>query len=256
MGEFNNKTVIITGAAGGFGSAAAVAFAREGANLVLSDFDLERLKESTKGLDADFQLHSGDIAVEDTSKEIVGLAVSKYGSLDVAVNNAGIAQPFMKMPKMASEAAERMIAINLMGVFYAMKYQLPVMEKAFRDTGALSNVINLASVAGLVGASGGAMYAASKHGVIGLTKSTAMEYAKNGVRINALCPSFARTAMVQQGLMSGGRQISEEELVRGIPMGRIAEVDEVINAMIFLAGSRNSFMTGQALSVDGGLTAY
>ena len=145
-----------------------------------------------------------------------------------------------------------------MGVFYALKYQLPVMERQFRETGTGGAIVNVASVAGVTGASGLSVYAAAKHGVVGLTRSVAQEYARLGVRINAVCPSFARTPMATELLdvEVRGKVVTEQQLVRGIPMARLAEVEEVVEAFVFASSPKNSFMTGQTLHVDGGLTAY
>ena len=145
-----------------------------------------------------------------------------------------------------------------MGVFYALKHQLPAMENQFRTTGQGGAIVNVASVAGVTGASGLSIYAAAKHGVVGLTRSVAQEYARLGVRINAVCPSFARTPMAtsQLGQNVRGKVLTEEQMVRGIPMARLAEVEEVVEVFVFASSPHNSFMTGQTLHVDGGLTGY
>ena len=265
MGElFKGATVLITGAAGGFGNAAARRFAGEGANLVVSDYDAGALETVSKTLSDEFPdsgivQQAGDIAQEKLSADLVELAVSNFGRLDVAINNAGIAQDaFERLPKIDSDEARRIIDIDLMGMFYALKYQLPVMQSQFRESGTGGAIVNVASVAGITGASGLSVYAAAKHGVVGLTRSVAQEYARLGVRINAVCPSFARTPMATDLLdvEVRGKVVTEEQLVRGIPMGRLAEIDEVIEAFVFAASPQNSFMTGQTLHVDGGLSAY
>ena len=187
------------------------------------------------------------------------LALDRFGRLDVALNNAGIAQEaFEKLSKVKSDEARRIFDVDLLGVFFAMKHQLPVMEKQARESDIKGAIVNTASVAGVTGASGLSVYAAAKHGVVGLTRSAAQEYARFGIRINAVCPSFARTPMATDLLdvEFRGKVVTEAELVRGIPMGRLAEVHEVIEAMIFASSPKNSFMTGQTLHVDGGLTAY
>ena len=262
-GLFDGATVLITGAAGGFGSAAARRYAHEGANLVLSDYNAEALQsicgEIAEEQGTDITMLAGDIADESLSEKLVALAVDRFGRLDVAINNAGIAQQsFERLPKTDSAEARRIVDIDLMGVFYALKHQLPVMHGQFRDTGAGGAIVNVASVAGVTGAMGLAVYAAAKHGVVGFTRSVAQEYAKLGVRINAVCPSFARTPMATSMLdvEVDGKTVTEQQMVRGIPMARLAEVEEVIEAFVFASSPKNTFMTGQTLHVDGGLTAY
>lgn len=262
-GLFDGATVLITGAAGGFGGAAARRYAQEGARLVPSDHNAEALQavcgEIAEEQGSDIASLAGDIADESLSEKLAALAVDRFGRLDVAVNNAGIAQEaFERLPKTDSAEARRIVDVDLMGMFYALKHQLPVMEKQFRESGTGGAIVNVASVAGVTGAQGLSVYAAAKHGVVGFTRSVAQEYARLGVRINAVCPSFARTPMATDMLdvEVRGKVISEQQLVRGIPMARLAEVGEVIEAFLFASSPKNSFMTGQTLHVDGGLTAY
>lgn len=257
MRRFEGLTVLITGAAGGFGGRAAERFAAEGARLVLSDLDAKRLDERAATLDAETATLAGDVSDEAHSQALVALAVQRFATLDVALNNAGIVHDMVRLPQLASDIARKVIEIDLLGVFFAMKHQLPVMERQFRRDGRRGAMVNLASVAGLAGAPRLSVYAAAKHGVVGLTRSAAAEYATKGIRINAVCPSFARTAMVEQAMPEdeAGRAQAEAELVRGVPMRRVAEVDEIMEVILFAADPRNSFMTGQALAADGGITA-
>lgn len=254
MTRFAGMTVLITGAAGGFGLAAAERFAAEGAHLVLSDIDAARLEEASAGLKTQTALLDGDIADETLSQRLVELAFSRFGRLDIAVNNAGIVHDFMKLPQTPSDVARRVFDIDLLGMFFALKHQIPALEAQHRDTGLKSAIVNIASVAGIAGAPKLAVYAAAKHGVVGLTRSAAAECATRGVRINAVCPSFARTAMVTD-ILGTGNTTGETELTRGVPMRRLAEVDEIIEVVLFAADPENSFMTGQTLAVDGGITA-
>ncbi|MCD2178070.1 SDR family NAD(P)-dependent oxidoreductase [Rhizobium sp. C1] len=262
MGLFEGLTVVLTGATGGFGEAAAERFYREGANLVLSDLTEESVDRVASRFDAGRVVTlAGSVADESLSQDLVQLAFDSFGSLDVAVNNAGIAHPLAKLPQIDSEVARRVIDIDLLGVFYAMKHQLPVMEKQYRERGRMSAIVNVASVAGVAGAPTASVYAAAKHGVVGLTKSAALEYVRRGVRVNALCPSFARTPMVTRMLdeqVASGQvslQEAEAHLTRGIPARRLGEVAEVVEALIFAASPANSFYTGQTIQVDGGMTA-
>lgn len=240
--SFAGKTVLITGASRGFGAATAKAFADLGANLVLGDISANGLGD---GL-ADAANLVGDVSDPAYHKALVALAIDTFGSLDIAVNNAGIVQEMEKIPETDEATARRVIDVNLLGVFWAMQAQLPVMENI---GGA---IVNLASVAGLSGAPRLAIYGASKHGVVGLTKAAALEYARKGIRVNAVCPSFAATAMA-------GDAVNDPEveafMTRGVPMRRLATVDEVVQAIVWAAHPENSFTTGQMIAVDGGLSA-
>lgn len=255
MKRFAGRSVLITGAAGGFGRRAAERFADEGARLVLSDLSADRLEQLAAGLrrgGAEVAVEPGDVSQESTAQRLVEAALSAYGRLDVAVNNAGMMHPFRKLPEVDSGLAEKVLAVNLTGVFYALKHQLPVME---RQGGGV--ILNMASVAGLVGAPLLSVYAAAKHGVVGLTKTAAAEYARRNIRVNALCPSFADTAMVHDELaqMRGGPDEALARVLGAIPMRRLASVDEVVGAMLTLCGPESAFVTGVALPVDGGLSA-
>jgi NAD(P)-dependent dehydrogenase (short-subunit alcohol dehydrogenase family) len=254
--RFEGMTVLVTGATGGFGRRAAKRFAEEGASLVLSDRDPATLDDLARSLDAKTATLSGDIADEKLSSGLVALALDTFGRLDIALNNAGIAHDFARLPDIPTEEARHVINVDLMGVFHAMKAQLTVMERQFRETGKGGAIVNMASVAALAGAPRLSVYAAAKHGVVGLTRSAAVEFAGKGVRINCICPSYARTPMADALLASPwGREKTEADLTRGVPMRRLAEVDEVVEAILFAADPRNSFMTGQAIAIDGGITA-
>jgi len=256
MKRFDGLAVLVTGACGGFGSRAAERFAAEGARLVLSDINAEALDALAGSLNAETATLAGDIAEESLSENLVKLAVDKFGRLDIAVNNAGIAQNFVKFPLIPSDEARRIIEVDLLGVFYAMKHQLPVMERQNREGSRGGAIVNIASVAGIAGAPRLAVYSAAKHGVVGLTRSAAAEYATKGIRVNAVCPSFARTAMVTDTLkLAPDNAAAEADLTRGVPMKRLAEVEEVVEVILFAADPKNSFMTGQTLAADGGITA-
>ncbi len=257
MARFDGMTAIVTGATGGFGRRTAERLAAEGARLVLSDVREEPLREFAASLSAETAVMAGDISDESLSESLVKLALGTFGSLDVAINNAGIAQNFVKLPLVPSDEARRIIDIDLMGVFYALKHQIPAMEKQHRASGRGGAIVNIASVAGVAGAPRLSVYSAAKHGVVGLTRSAAAEYATKGIRVNAVCPSFARTAMALDFLKMSPKSLEESaaDLTRGVPMKRLAEVDEVVEVVLFAADPKNSFMTGQTFGVDGGITA-
>ncbi|MGB6119715.1 MAG: SDR family oxidoreductase [Mesorhizobium sp.] len=257
MKRFDGLTAIITGATGGFGRRTAERMAQAGARLVLSDVREEPLAEFAKTLDTDTAILAGDISDEGLSEGLVKLAAERFGGLDIAINNAGIAQSFVKLAQVPSDEARRIIEVDLLGMFFALKHQIPLMEKQFRASGRKAAIVNIASVAGRAGAPRLSVYSAAKHGVIGLTLSAAAEYATRGIRVNAVCPSFARTAMALDFLKMSplGIDKAAEDLTRGVPMKRLAEVDEVVEVVLFAADPANSFMTGQTLGVDGGITA-
>lgn len=257
MGRFQGLTVLVTGATGGFGRRAAERFADEGARLVLSDLNGDPLEELAASLGVETATLAGDVSDESLSESLVKLAVERFGRLDIAVNNAGIAQSYVRLPQVPSDEARRIIEVDLLGVFYAMKHQLPLMERQNRTSNSGGTIVNIASVAGVTGAARLSVYSAAKHGVVGLTRAAAAEYASKGIRINAICPSYARTNMVGDFVkLAGGREPEAmAELTRGVPMKRVAEVDEVVEVILFAADPKNSFMTGSVLSVDGGISA-
>jgi NAD(P)-dependent dehydrogenase (short-subunit alcohol dehydrogenase family) len=257
MGDrrYEGASVLISGAARGFGRLAAERFASEGARLVLTDIlekDLAGTVASVETLGAEAVAVPGDIADESMAKTLVDTSASRFGRLDIAINNAGIVHSLRKLPDIDAETADRIFRIDLMAVFYAMKHQLPQME---RQGGGV--ILNVSSVAGITGAPLLSVYAAAKHGVIGLTKSAALEYAGRGVRINAICPSFAATPMLTEGLaqMRGTPEEAVARMAGAIPMRRLAAPEEVVQAMLWICSPENSFMTGHALAIDGGLTA-
>ncbi len=254
MGRFQGLTVLITGAAGGFGLKLAQRFAAEGAKLVLSDLDAKRLDETAAAFESPVATLAGNVADERLSQDLVALAFERFGRLDVAVNNAGIVHDFMKLPQTPSDVARRVFEVDLLGMFFALKHQIPALERQFREKAQPGAIVNMASVAGIAGAPKLGVYAAAKHGVVGLTRSAAAECATKGVRINAVCPSFARTAMVT-GMLGDDNPAGEAELTRGVPMRRLAETDEIAEVVLFAADPKNSFMTGQTLAADGGITA-
>lgn len=257
--RYAGKSVLITGAAGGFGRAAALRFANEGASLSLSDVDEVGLAETAQLIpagSAKLATFHCDVANEASVQAMVSGTIAELGRLDVAINNAGIAHPFMKIADTDLATFDRMIAVNLRGVFLCLRAEINAMQKVGQKAGG-GVILNVASVAGLLGAPLLGAYTAAKHGVIGLTKTAAAEVARDDIRVNALCPSFAATAMVTD-LAADMRGTTDEavgRLVRGIPMQRLATAEEVVHAMAWLCSDENSFMTGHAVRLDGGGTA-
>ena len=251
--DYKDQVVLITGAAGGFGRLAAAEFARAGAKLVLCDLDAQKLEEVKASLSAAaVVMEAGDVSQEETHQRLVSRAIDTYGRLDISINNAGVAHAFTKIIDTDNSTMQQMLAVNVMGVFLAMKHQLPAMER--QNSGA---ILNVSSVAGVVGAPLLAAYSAAKHAVIGLTKSAAGEYARKAIRINAICPAFAETHMLTDMLdqMRGGADAATQRIVSNMPMRRFARPEEIVQAMLWICSRENSFMTGHALVLDGGLSA-
>mgnify|MGYP006427830851 FL=1 len=256
--RFKDKVVIVTGACGGIGSKAVEGFLEEGALVLASDLKKEQLEELKMNFNTSrLSTLAGDVRKSSTHLSLVETAVTTFGGLDIALNNAGISHEVVKLPLIEEEVARSVFDIDLMAVFLAMRAQLPIMAEQFSKTGRSGAIVNVSSAAGLVAAPLMSVYSAAKHGVIGLTKSAAAEYAKRGVRINSICPAFTKTAMVE-GFFENTEQDREkaiERLTQGIPMSRMAEISEIIVGILFAADPNNSFMTGNSIAIDGGLTA-
>lgn len=242
------KVAIVTGGASGIGRATAVLFAREGAKVVIADYNpkggqetLGMIKE--EGGEAIFI--ETDVSKPEDVEGMVEETIKVYGRLDILFNNAGIAET-AKVTEASLDHWERVLAINLRGVFLGCKYAIPRMI----ENGG-GSIINTASIAAEVGFNETAAYVASKHGVVGLTKTIALDYAADGIRANTVCPGVIRTPMVMDGLDEAARGY----VVSLHPLGRMGEPEEVAEAVLFLASERSSFITGTCLFVDGGYTA-
>lgn len=251
MEELRDKAVLITGGGGGIGRATALAFARAGARLMLGDLDLEAAEETARQVAAiGGEAHATrcDVSRPEEAEALVREAAARLGRLDCAVNNAGIEASQESTARLPVETWERTIAINLSGVFYCMRAELAAM----RASGGA--IVNIASVLGLVGFAGAAAYVAAKHGVIGLTKVAAIEFAARGIRVNAVCPGFVETPMLERvGVTSDpDRRVQIEGLH---PINRLGRPEEIAGAVLYLCSDAASFVTGHALVVDGGYTA-
>ena len=252
MGSLENKVALVTGAASGIGRESALALAREGAAVCVSDIDIaggEATAQSIIDEGGSAIFARCDVTEGDDVRAMVAATLEAFGRLDAAVNNAGIAGSFdHRLHEARDELFERVIAVNLRGVWLCMKAEL---EAMLADGGGA--IVNIASVAGLIGAPKAAAYTASKHGVIGITRATAVEYAKRGIRINAVCPAYTDTAMVQDAVALN--PLMGQIMARAIPMGRLGQPGEVADAVVWLCSAASSFVTGHALVLDGGLSA-
>jgi len=248
--QFEGKVAVVTGGSSGIGRAAAIAFAAEGARVAIGARRAAESEETIRQIQAqggEAIFVPTDVTRADQVKNLMDTAVSRWQRLDYAFNNAGIGgTSFVPIPEYAEQVWDDVIDINLKGVFLSMKYEIPHMLKS--GGGA---IVNMSSVAGLIGGPIGIAYYASKHGVIGATKAGAMEYAKQGIRVNAVCPAVIRTPM-SEGLFDSE---NEARALALHPMGRFGTTEEVADAVVFLCSSRASYITGHALPVDAGLLA-
>lgn len=247
MKALENKVAIITGAGSGIGRAAALLYAREGAKVVVSDINEQKAMEVVEEI-----VHKGgeafpvkaDTSVPEEQKALVEKTLERYGALDIAVNNAGIGGPLSPTGEYPVEGWERVIGVNLSGVFYGMRYQIPAMlEKG-------GSIVNVASILGQVGTRFSPAYVASKHGVLGLSKSAALEYADKNIRINSVGPGYIKTP-----LLNVLDETTMQALVGLHPIGRLGESEEVAELMLWLASPKSSFVTGAYYPIDGGYLA-
>lgn len=247
MKLLENKVAIITGAASGIGKAAAVLYAREGASVVISDIDekagnavVGEIKNS--GGEAIFV--NADSSNPEANKNLVDQALKKYGKLDIAVNNAGIGGPLGATGEYPIDGWQKVININLSGVFYGMRYQIPAMEHG-------GSIVNVASILGMAGTRMSPAYVAAKHGVVGLTKTAALEYADKNIRINSIGPGYINTPLISNSL----DEAAIKSLVALHPIGRLGESEEVAELILWLGSDKSSFVTGSYYPIDGGYLA-
>jgi NAD(P)-dependent dehydrogenase (short-subunit alcohol dehydrogenase family) len=249
--DFAGQVALVTGASSGMGLATARAFAEAGASVVLADINENALRAATDGLTTAGHTALGvtcDVSDEEEVAVLVAHTVASFGRLDMAFNNAGIMIPPSGAAEEPADNFDRVNAINLRGVWACMKHELRQMRA--EGTGA---IVNCSSLGGLVGLPGRASYHASKHGVLGLTKSAALEYAPRGIRINAVCPGTIDTPMVAR--MSDQGELDMSEAIKNEPIGRLGYAAEIAAAVLWLCSPASSFVIGVALPVDGGYTA-
>lgn len=247
---FKGKTALVTGGSYGIGQATAVAFASRGADVVIADIVEDPEQETAKAVAAaggKSVFIQCDVADAASVKAMVEKTIATFGRLDFAFNNAGVEGAQGNTRDCTEQNWDRTIGVNLKGVWLCMKEELPHLLK---QGGA---IVNCASVAGLMGFPGLPAYVASKHGVVGLTKTAALEYAKEGVRINAVCPGVIKTAMVDR--VTGKDKAVEKQYEDMEPIGRMGKPEEVAAAVVWLCSEESSFVTGHAMPVDGGWLA-
>jgi NAD(P)-dependent dehydrogenase (short-subunit alcohol dehydrogenase family) len=249
MKMLDNKVAIITGAGSGLGKAMALLYAREGAKVVISDIDEKGGNETVSEVEANGGkaiFVKADSTSPEDNKNLVDQAVAKFGGLHIAVNNAGIGGPISIVGEYPIDGWDKVIAINLSGVFYGLRYQIPAILKSGGGS-----IVNVASILGKVGTKGSSAYVAAKHGVIGLTEAAALEYADQKIRINSIGPGYVLTPLVKNNL--------DKEALDGLvslhPIGRLGEPEEVAELALWLNSDKASFVTGSYYNVDGGYLA-
>src|SRR5436189_1359438 len=249
--DFTGKVAFVTGAANGIGRAAALAFAHEGASVVVADVSEQGNQETARMIE-----EAGgralaircDVSRAEDVKAALDKAVEVFGRLDFAFNNAGVEQPITAAAEVTEEEWNRIIRVNLRGVFLCLKYEIPLMLK--QGGGA---IVNTSSGAGIKGFKGQAAYAASKHGVVGLTKSAALDYAPQSIRVNAVCPGIIATPMMNR--FTGGTAEGEQRVIAQEPIGRMGKPEEIAATVVWLCSDAAAFVVGHAMVVDGGQTA-
>ncbi|WP_226704222.1 SDR family NAD(P)-dependent oxidoreductase [Microbulbifer elongatus] len=256
MLDFTGKVALITGAASGFGALIAEELGRRGARLVLGDINEEGLESVVEKLTAEgveVQAVACDVSSETDCAAMVALARENFGSLDIAINNAGIAPPMQYFEEVDEETFDLQHRVNVKGVFFGMKHQLKVM----RNQGS-GVILNVSSMAGVGGAPKASPYSAAKHSVVGLTRTAAVEYARHNVRVNAICPFYTLTPMITDIEAPEGATVEQIHAIfaAGCPMKRLGKPEEVVSAMLMLCSPALTYVTGQTLAVDGGVSAY
>jgi NAD(P)-dependent dehydrogenase (short-subunit alcohol dehydrogenase family) len=245
--NFSGETALVTGAAGGIGRAVSRAFAKQGASVVIADIDLPGATETLNSIEAlggRAAVVRADVTSDSDVRDLIDFVVDRFGRLDFACNNAGVGSGLIPLVELPRDRWDRTLAVDLTGIYQCLKYELRQMLK--QGSGA---IVNIGSVASLVGSSHMASYVASKHGVAGLTKTAAIEAAKTGIRVNAVAPG-----VVDAGLTKAVPRDFVDTMVASQPMGRMAQADEIAAAVLWLCSDEASFVQGHTLVADGGTT--
>jgi NAD(P)-dependent dehydrogenase (short-subunit alcohol dehydrogenase family) len=247
-----DKVAVITGAAAGIGRATALEFARQGAVTVLADIDVNGGKETVDLIESaggQSLFRPADVSSTQDVAALIEGVLQHFGKLDCAVNNAGIDGAHALLAESTEDNWDQVVGVNLKGVWLCLKYEIPPML-----AGGAGSIVNISSVAGLVGVDlGVSAYTAAKHGVIGLTRAAALEYATRGIRVNAICPGGVRTTLLERAIANG--LITEEQASALQPVGRLGKPEEIARTIAWLCSESASFITGHAMAVDGGYTA-
>jgi NAD(P)-dependent dehydrogenase (short-subunit alcohol dehydrogenase family) len=249
--QFANSVALVTGGAAGIGKAAVLAFAAQGAKVAFCDVKKEQGEELASSIEKKggrALFIQADVSKPADVERLIGMTVKTYGRLDCAFNNAGIEGQLATTAECSEENFDRTLAINLKGVWLCMRHEI---QQMLRQGG--GSIVNMSSVAGLVGFANLPAYVASKHAVVGLTKSAALEYAKQGIRVNAICPGVIHTEMIDS--VTGRNPEIEKQFVNLEPLGRMGTPEEIAAGALWLCSPLASFVTGHALTVDGGLVA-
>jgi NAD(P)-dependent dehydrogenase (short-subunit alcohol dehydrogenase family) len=250
-GILQGKVVLVTGGGSGIGRATSILLARQGARVMIADYvpeGAERTVKMIKEAGNEASCLTADVSITSQVEMMVNRTVATYGRLDGAFNNAGIEGKMVDTAEYPEEVFDRIIAINLKGVWLCMKYEIPQMLKNGRGA-----IVNTASGAGLVGVPQLSAYNASKHAVVGLTKTAALEFAQKNIRVNCVCPGLINTPMVARMVDSGG--MNEQEFLAAEPVGRMGKPEEIGEGVVWLLSDAASFVTGHAMSIDGGFVA-
>jgi len=249
--QFVDKVALVTGAASGIGRATALALAEAGATVLVSDLTVDAGEETVSLIEESGGIASflkADVSQAGEVESLVSAVIESYGRLDIGINNAGIGSRWSRVAELSIDDWHQVINVNLNGVFYCMHYEI---QQMLKQGGGV--IVNTSSIAGLRGLANSAAYSASKHGVVGLTKSAALEYARHQIRINAVCPVFTRTPLFEE--LFKVNPTYEERLIKNIPMRRYGAPEDIAGAILWLCSEAAAFVTGHALPLDGGIMA-